>query len=58
LAIVLAHFKTDKAVEDIVQYSLLQQMPHKLLFIGYIQKKAYLIEKGSIVKSYTLKSAT
>jgi hypothetical protein len=58
LAVVLAHFKTDKAVEDIVQYSLLQQMPHKLLFIGYIQKKAYLIEKGSIVKSYTLKSAT
>ena len=57
LAIVLAHYKTEKAIEDLVQYGLLQQMPHKLLFIGYIQKKAYLIVKGVILKSYDLKSA-
>ncbi len=58
LAIVLAHFKTEKAVDDIVQYSLLQQMPHRLLFIGYTQKKAYLIERGVILKSYNVRLAS
>ncbi len=57
LAVVLAHFKTEKAVEGIVQYDLLRYMPHKLLFIGYLQKKAYLIEKGEIIKTYDTKSA-
>ncbi len=58
LAVVLAHFKTDKAIEDIVQYELLQQMPHRLLFMGYIQKKAWLIEKGRIIRSYDVRSVT
>ena len=57
LAVVLAHYKTDKGTEDITQYDLLQYMPHKLLFISYLQKKAYLIEKGNIIKSYDVKSA-
>jgi hypothetical protein len=57
LAVVLTHYKTDKAAEDIIQYSLLKYMPHRLLFISYQQKKAYLIEKGNIIKSYDVKSA-
>ncbi len=57
LAVVLAHYKTDKGTEDITQYNLLKYMPHKLLFISYLQKKAYLIEKGSIIKAYEIKSA-
>jgi hypothetical protein len=57
LAVVLAHYKTDKGTEDITQYNLLQYMPHKLLFISYLQKKAYLTEKGSIIKTYYVKSA-
>lgn len=56
LAVVLAHYKTDKGTEDITQYNLLQYMPHRLLFISYLQKKAYLIEKGNIIKSYDVKS--
>jgi len=56
LAVVLTHYKTDKATEDIVQYNLLKYMPHRLLFISYHQKKAYLIEKGDIIKSYDVKS--
>lgn len=55
LAIVLTHYKTDKATQDIIQYNLLQYMPHKLLFISYLQKKAYLIEKGNIIKSYDIR---
>jgi len=57
LAVVLTHYKTDKAAEDIIQYNLLKYMPHRLLFVSYHQKKAYLIEKGDIIISYDVKSA-
>ncbi len=57
LAIILTHYKTDKGVEDIVQYNLLRYMPHRLLFISYLQKKAYLLERGSIIRSYVVASA-
>jgi len=56
LAVILAHYKTDKAVSDAIQYNLLEYMPHKLLLINYLIKKAYLIEKGCILKIYDLKS--
>ncbi len=52
---ILTHYKTDKGVEDIVQYNLLQFMPHRLLFVSYLQKKAYLIERGRIVRAYDVK---
>jgi hypothetical protein len=57
LAVVLAHYKTDKGTEDITQYDLLQYMPHRLFFISYLQKKAYLVEKARIVKAYDIKTA-
>jgi hypothetical protein len=57
LAVVLAHYKSDKGVEDITQYNLLQYMPHRLLFMSYLQKKAYLIEKQNIIKSYDIETA-
>jgi len=44
LAVVLAHYKTDKGTEDITRYNLLQYMPHKLLFISYLQKKRIFIK--------------
>jgi len=56
LAVILTHYKTDKATEDIIQYNLLQYMPHRLLFISFIQRKAYLVEKGNIIKTYAIKS--
>jgi hypothetical protein len=57
LAVVLAHYKSDKGVQDIIQYNLLQYMPHRLLFISYLQKKAYLIEKQNIIGSYDIETA-
>jgi len=58
LAVVLAHYKTDKALTDVIQYNLLQYMPHKLLLINYLLKKAYLLEKQEIIRAYDLKTAT
>jgi hypothetical protein len=57
LAVVLAHYKTDKGTEDITQYNLLQHMPHNLLFISYLQKRAYLIEKGDIIRAFDMETA-
>jgi hypothetical protein len=57
LAIILTHYKTDKGTQEIIQYNLLQYMPHRLLFISYLQKKAYLIERGNIIKSYNIRPA-
>lgn len=56
LAVVLTHYKTDKAISDAIQYNLLEYMPHKLLLINYQLKRAYLIEKRNIIKSYELKT--
>jgi len=39
LAIILSHAKTDKGAQEITQYVLLENMPHKLLFINYLLKK-------------------
>ncbi len=58
LAVVLTHYKTDKALTDVIQYNLLQYMPHKLLLINYSLKKAYLLEKQEIIRAYDLKTAT
>lgn len=54
LAVILAHYKSEKGVKDIIQYILLKNMPHNLLFINNITKKAYLIEKQNILKSYDI----
>ncbi len=54
LAVILAHTKSEKGVKDILQYVLLKDMPHKLLFINNITKKAYLIEKQKILKFYDI----
>ncbi len=45
LAVILTHQKTEKPIKDIIQYTLLKDMPHKLLFINNISKKAYLVER-------------
>lgn len=54
LAIVVSHYKSEKGIQDILQYVLLENMPHKLLFINNLTKRAYLIEKNSILKYYDL----
>jgi len=54
LAVILAHSKSEKGVKDILQYVLLKDMPHKLLFINNTTKKAYLIEKQKILKFYDI----
>jgi len=54
LAVILAHQKTEKGIKDIIQYTLLKGMPHKLLFINNISKKAYLVEKQNILKYYDI----
>ena len=54
LAVILTHYKTDKGITDAIQYKLLENMPHKLLMINYLLKKAYLIEGQQIVKYYDM----
>lgn len=54
LAVILTHYKTDKGIKDAIQYKLLDNMPHKLLMINYLLKKAYLIEGQQIVKYYDM----
>jgi hypothetical protein len=54
LAVILTHYKTDKGIDDVIQYKLLENMPHKLLMINYLLKKAYLIEGQQIVKYYDM----
>ena len=54
LAVILTHYKTDKGIDDVIQYKLLESMPHKLLMINYLLKKAYLIEGQQIVKYYDM----
>jgi hypothetical protein len=54
LAIILTHDKTDKKIRDLTQYVLLQYMPHKLLFVNYELKRAYLVEKQDLLKCYDL----
>lgn len=54
LAVILTHYKTDKGITDAIQYKLLENMPHKLLMINYLLKKAYLIEGQKIVSYYDM----
>lgn len=54
LAVILTHYKTDKGISDMIQYKLLENMPHKLLMINYLLKKAFLIEGQQIVKYYDM----
>ena len=54
LAVILTHQKTEKPIKDIIQYTLLKEMPHKLLFINNISKKAYLVERQNILKYYDI----
>ncbi len=54
LAVILAHYKTDKVIKNILQFVLLKTMPHKLLFINNTTQNAFLIEKNSILKRYNL----
>lgn len=54
LAIVVSYYKSEKGIKDSLQYVLLENMPHKLFFINNFTKKAYLIERNSILKYYDL----
>jgi hypothetical protein len=54
LAIIISHYKSDKGIKDITQYVLLENMPHKLLFINNTNKKAYLIDRQNIVRYYDI----
>ena len=54
LAVIVSHYKTEKGIKDILQYVLLKNMPHKLLFINNESKKGYLIEKQSVLRYYDL----
>lgn len=54
LAVIVSHYKSEKGIKDILRYVLLKHMPHKLLFINNLSKKAYLIEKQEIRRYYDL----
>jgi len=54
LAVILAHYKSEKGIKDILQYVLLKNMPHHLLFINNITKKAFLIENQNMIKCYDI----
>ncbi|MCH7648617.1 MAG: hypothetical protein IIA83_08430, partial [Thaumarchaeota archaeon] len=54
LAIILSHYKSEKGIKDILQYVLLKEMPHKLLFINNTTKKGYLIEKQDLIHYYDI----
>ena len=54
LAIILAHYKTDQVVRNILEFVLLKVIPHHLLFINNTKKTAFLFEKNSILKQYDL----
>jgi hypothetical protein len=55
LSVVLVHDKTNRGIRNLIEYALLQTMPHKLLFINYEVKRAYLLEKQEILKCYDIK---
>jgi hypothetical protein len=54
LAVIVTNYKTEKTIDDILQYNLLRYMPHKLLLINYLLKKAYLIELQQLMKYYDM----
>jgi len=54
LAIILTHYKTDKCIYDLIDYSLLKNMKHYLLMINYPLKKGYLLKGDEIVKTYKI----
>ena len=49
-AVILTRAKSEKSIKDIIQYTLLKDMPHKLLFVNITSKKAYLVENQEILK--------
>ena len=54
MAVILSHSKSEKGIKDIIQYTLLKDMPHKLLFINNTSKKAYLIGDKNVLKYYDI----
>ena len=54
MAVIISHYKTDKGIKDILQYVLLKDMPHKLLFINNESKRGYLIERQDVLRYYDL----
>jgi hypothetical protein len=55
LAIIVGHFQTDKSIMDMLTYSLLKYMEHKLLLINNTTKKAYFIFKQELLKVYDVR---
>ena len=54
LAVILIHQKREKGISDMLQYRPVKSMPHDLLIINYLLKKAYLIKQGQIIKYYEM----
>ena len=54
LSVILANAKSEKPIKELINYVLLRDMPHKLLFLNYTTKRGYLLDKQKIVRFYDI----
>ena len=55
LSIIATFQKTDDTPKALLEFSLMKSIPHKLLYINLTTKNAFLFDKQTIVKKYSLK---
>ena len=54
LSVILANAKSEKPIKELINYVLLRDMPHKLLFLNYTTKRGYLLDKQNILRFYDI----
>jgi hypothetical protein len=55
LAVITGFSKTDKTAKNLIESSLMKNIPHLVLYINKETNHALLLDKQEVVKTYTLK---
>lgn len=58
LAVIVGYTKTDKVARNLIESTLMKNIPHPLLYINKFTNHAFLFEKQEIVRNYNLKAET
>lgn len=55
LAIIVGHAKSDKVATNLMKVSLMKSIPHLVLYVNKLTEQAFLFDKQTMVKHYTLR---
>jgi len=58
LAVIVTYQKTDAVPKALMDFALMKNMPHKLLYINMETKNGFLFDKQQILKKYNLETST